>query len=813
MSNQTQKQTVTFSPGVTVRRVLAAKRRQKKSLMEVQKPTEVQVPEVTKIKKPPQPKITNFLANYQIPRKRRVESTSNNASPSPEPSSKKQKTSQDTEVNQTNMPMEFFNIMESFKDNMMKEFRRSTGGSQEVRKDRRWLQGVERKYRLTTNYHVFSLKNQYDGLCDDDKWSDVPLIPIKGNLRRAAKFWATTDKAGWSHNIVQHGYRIPFVTLPSRAFFDNNLSATDEPDFVEESILKLLKNGLVKRVAVAPLVVNPLSVAVQASGKKRLILDASPINPFIYKQKFKLEDYSVAEEYLRLAQYAFSFDLEAAYNHLEIHVDSVRYLGFSWIFNGRREWFQYTVLCFGISTGPFVFTKFLRPLVRRWRAEGIQLVLYLDDGLGLAPNFDRAKQHSQRVKSDLQEAGFCINQKKSFWEPTKHLTWLGLDIDLDKRILSTPEGRRQKVLSLARNLIVKNRASPRQVAKLAGNIISMRLVIGDLATIATKALCRYTVSCLEGVNQWDFYYKLTHTVKEEIAFWIRNMLQPEISKQLIPISPPTVTVFSDASAVAAAAYIEETDIKYIKNFTLAEQSNSSTWRELKIIQTAADSWCQLLEGKTVSWFTDNQPITYIIQKGSMKEDLNELASQLWQTCTRYRITLKLSWIPREQNKTADSYSRAIDKDDWRIHPTVFKELNVLFGPHDFDRFADDDNTVCKNFNSLNWEKGSQGVNAFSFNWAGYNNWVVPPPYLLIKAVKHLQACKAHGTLVMAEWPSNPVWPLLMPNRFPAAYVKDTKVFSPGHEAIVAGKYTKSVFSNGKLKNDIVAFRLDFSGAS
>ena len=95
-----------------------------------------------------------------------------------------------------------------------------------------------------------------------------------------------------------------------------------------------------------------------------------------------------------------------------MHPDSVRYLGFSWIFNGRREWFQFKVLCFGVCTGPYVFTKFLKPLVRRWRAEGIELFLYLDDGLGLANNLETAKKQARRVKNDLEASGFLYQPSK-----------------------------------------------------------------------------------------------------------------------------------------------------------------------------------------------------------------------------------------------------------------------------------------------------------------------------------------------------------------------------------------------------------------
>ncbi len=327
----------------------------------------------TKPKSPQPGSSSSGISGFKIPRKRKIVDSSPDSSPDVSPQKKSKKKQEES-----SMPFwaqeELMGAMHQLRDKMLSEIQKVQGHAKPAQEDRRWLTGIESKYKLITHMYVYDvMKWPYEGLCSSEVWEDVPISPVMGNLRRAEKFWAETDKAGWSTRIVREGYRIPFLTQPPRAFFYNNRSALEEPNFVKSAILKLLKSNLVERVAIAPLVVNPLSVAVQSSGKRRLILDVSPINKFIFKEHFKLEDYSVAKEFLESAEFAYSFDLEAAYNHLEIHPDSVPYLGFSWVFNGRREWFAYKVLCFGVSTGPYVFTKFLKPLVCRWRAKEFSL--------------------------------------------------------------------------------------------------------------------------------------------------------------------------------------------------------------------------------------------------------------------------------------------------------------------------------------------------------------------------------------------------------------------------------------------------------
>ena len=76
------------------------------------------------------------------------------------------------------------------------------------------------------------------------------------------------------------------------------------------------------------------------------------------------------------------------------------------------------------------FTKLLRPLVRNWRAKGLRIVMYLDDGLCIVAGYSSAVEASLLVRSTLDCAGFVSHPTKSKWEPTQRLVWLGFIIDL-----------------------------------------------------------------------------------------------------------------------------------------------------------------------------------------------------------------------------------------------------------------------------------------------------------------------------------------------------------------------------------------------
>ena len=129
--------------------------------------------------------------------------------------------------------------------------------------------------------------------------------------------------------------------------------------------------------------VSPLSVSVQSSGKKRLILDLRKANLHIWKDKVKYEDLKIALLYLEKGKFMFSFDLKSGYHHVEIHPEHTQFVGFSWKFGSKTRYFKFLVLPFGLSSAPYIFTKIMRVLVKKWRSEGKEIILYLDDGLGL----------------------------------------------------------------------------------------------------------------------------------------------------------------------------------------------------------------------------------------------------------------------------------------------------------------------------------------------------------------------------------------------------------------------------------------------
>ena len=206
------------------------------------------------------------------------------------------------------------------------------------------------------------------------------------------------------------------------------------------------------QVPFKPTIVNPLSVAFSSAGKPRLILDLRFVNNHLIKEHIKFDNWRVFEQFVAPSGYLFKFDLRKGYHHVDIFPDHQLFLGFSWDIGGIDLYFLFTVLPFGLSTAPAVFTKVLRPLVSHWHQNGIKIAVYLDDGFELGHSLEEANIQSNKVRDTLELSGFLANKEKSVWKPSRCLTWLGVTLDIYKNTYQITEERIFSLLNSIDNI-------------------------------------------------------------------------------------------------------------------------------------------------------------------------------------------------------------------------------------------------------------------------------------------------------------------------------------------------------------------------
>ena len=659
------------------------------------------------------------------------------------------------------------------------------------------LERVEQVEHLDYEY-IFEFLDRHEPV------NAVGLPNVKGRLKSHLAFWIDIKAPDFIIDCIREGYKIPFYSTPEPATFPNNRSAHVHADFVSEALLELLSTCRIVETRKEDLVViNPLSVATNKSDKKRLILDLRYVNKHIYKQKIKFEDWRTAINYFGPGKYFTKFDLKSGYHHLDIFSEHQSYLGFSWPNpDGSNRCYRFTVLPFGLSSAPYIFTKLLRPLIRHWRGLGISTTIFLDDNIDMENSPEISHEYAKIIKSDLCMSGLVANDDKSIWVPTQSITWLGLDWNGVNGTIAIASHRLEKLNSAITTILNHHRITARQLARVVGQIISTGPVTGNLARILSRH-CQMSVAC---AANWDTTFLIDDYCLQELQFWITN-LKLVNARSFKESSSSNRTICSDASATACGAIILGTNHVAHRMFTQSEQETSSTYRELLAIQLAIQAFEPLLTGCKVKLFTDSQVAMKIAQIGSMKLEYHELAISIFSTCFRANIQLDLQWIPRTLNEQADYVSKLNDFDDWEVVPGIFEQIDAQFGPHTLDCFANSKNAKVSRYFSRFWNPGTTGVDAFYQDWSNEIAWVVPPISIVPRVLWFMFENKCKGTLVTPYWQSAAYWPLLV-KQF-VAFVRTTIIIK-GNVALRQGSNSKSLLGSPDWQGNVLVCSLDFS---
>ena len=156
-------------------------------------------------------------------------------------------------------------------------------------------------------------------------------------------------------------------------------------------------------------------------------------------------------------------------------------MGFSWTFaDGRTRYFAYTILPFGLSSAPYLFTKLMRPLAIYWRSRCLYCIVYLDDGFIVDSTLQKTQRASHLVYGDLVASSFVINQEKSIWCPVQSVVWLGIFWNFEHDTIAITDARISKIEERLSLILQKKLVSTRELASVTGSVISLSPVFGNL---------------------------------------------------------------------------------------------------------------------------------------------------------------------------------------------------------------------------------------------------------------------------------------------------------------------------------------------
>ena len=332
----------------------------------------------------------------------------------------------------------------------------------------------------------------------------------------------------------------------------------------------------------------------------------------------------------------------------------------------------------------------------------------------------------------------------------------------------------------------------RELASTAGRLQSCALALGGSVRIFTREM----YAALELRSSWRGMAPVTPGVLREALIWLEvlDLWDGQCMWEQELVEPRILWVDASDSAIGGWQEGLET-FSFWERFTAEEARQSSAYRELLgvlrllLLLVEEDG----VHHEQVLIWTDSDNAQIIIEQGSSKPHLNELAAQIFLLCAQHSLFLRVRWVPREKNVRADIMSKQLTSGCWGLRWRWFQQLEHKWGPHDVDRCAGSWNAKLPRFNSKFRGSGSEAVDCFTQNWAGENNYVCPDFHLLLRVLHHLRVCGASATVIVPYWPSAAFWPLLWAGDGWAEWVtgvmwlpEDGSAFQAEHEGSMLG---------------------------
>jgi ribonuclease HI len=426
--------------------------------------------------------------------------------------------------------------------------------------------------------------------------------------------------------------------------------------------------------------------------------------------KFKMEGVSTLTDLISKNDYAISFDLKDAYNHVPVHPSMRSLLGLAW----RGKCYTCVGMPFGLNDAPRVFTMIMRAAVRIIREVwNVKTEVYLDDIVLLHQDPDRLKQIGQEVSLFLKWLGWTVNREKSHLIPSRTFMYLGWEWDSSEMTMHLTEVRRKKALLLllkARKQVHRVTSVPvRSLAKLIGVLNAARKQF-PRASLYMMKLNKLKVRCVKR-HGWNGMVRLNDSISQELKTWT-EWLKKNQPRSLLKPPLPQAIVTTDAAPTGWGATIHSTSsiptpdnsLKRCGVWSSTMAQASSNKRELVAIHKALEEFSPTIiknRWNSIQILTDNTTACYNINHKAASINLYHSLRHLFNLTDVLGISIASAHIQGILNTETDKLSRLAMSGDYSLRQYFYlhglRNLKVI---PKLDLFANGENRKCTRFCAL-----------------------------------------------------------------------------------------------------------------
>ena len=508
---------------------------------------------------------------------------------------------------------------------------------------------------------------------------------------------------------------------------------------VNQSVQELRNKGAIEPAPLTPGFYSRLFLVLKATGEWRPIIDLSSLNVLVHCPSFTMETPRSILRAPQQGQWLTSLDLKDAYFHIGIDPADRRYLRFC---HNGTAW-QFTVLPFGLSTSPRVFTKILKPVLAFAHLHRVELHMYIDDSLLNPGTCQEALEQTSWLKSLCRKLGLVFKPREVGSNP-----FLGCHVSGDR----------------AGHLCRPSKAVTQEVDQLASvaegfTSTAVTTCCPVAPSIWTPSLSRETSALWS--NSHSSHSMAIETPGSQSKEKSSKLIPLDLQSRLTILGWPTGTIYEgspnrDHRCGVLPVYRQQYSglgcpLAGLTASGIRSQDQSQLYinvLELQAIWLGLRAFSQRVENARVALMSDNtSAVAYLRNQGGTKSlAMNDLATVICLWSEKRGMTLVPRYHPGYLNVLADHLSRRgqILKTD-----RIFRAWGRPF----VDLFALGKNTKLAIYVSPIREEASWKVDSLVQNWDGLYAYAYPPTSLIRACLNKVRTENVEIVLIAPGWPN------------------------------------------------------------
>ena len=463
-------------------------------------------------------------------------------------------------------------------------------------------------------------------------------------------------------------YGFPLCVDRKSFVFNNNVvnhpSTNQFPDDIDAYFVKELKN----RAIVGPcenfpfdIHYSPILSRPKTDDTRRVIVNLShpwgqAVNDHIsneiydgvpYSLKYpSVQDIVDAVDALGGDVLLSKIDISRAFRNLRVDPLDYDLLGLKWKGNSYLD----ISIPMGMRTGSALCQRMTDVIRYVMASHGVIIRNYIDDVIAIHPRHCADKDFDT-LYSLFEFLGIPVNPKKVV-PPTRVLTCMGIQVDVDAHQLTIPHEKIIQTVDTCRLFLTRSHMSKKQLQSLLGKLLYVHRCVHAARFFVNRLL--------NSLRNATGRIILTKEMKQDLS-WFVQFLSKANGKVMFNDARVKLDVFIDAS-LSGMGLCWDKNVYAVSRHLLATQGLSITQLELLNVLIAFRTFAKYWTGQWDKFYIDNKAVVHALNHGKIKYIyMQQVARSIWLLLATYDIKLECTHIPGKDNVKADILSRVFER--------------------------------------------------------------------------------------------------------------------------------------------------------